>query len=172
MTKLNSINNISNTNEDNNQSLKIVYHGSDCIVEKPQIFTKGYYKDFGFGFYVTKMKKQAERWTLKKEPKVVNVYEIDKDYKKNLNIKIFNEMTEEWLDFIAGCRSGKSHDYDIVEGPMADDTIFQFVNMFISKRITREAFWALCKFKYPTHQIVFATKRSLNYLKYKECYYV
>ncbi|MCI8723971.1 MAG: DUF3990 domain-containing protein [Ruminococcus sp.] len=32
-------------------------------------------------------------------------------------------MTEEWLDFIANCRTGHPHIYDIVEGPMANDTI-------------------------------------------------
>ncbi len=32
-------------------------------------------------------------------------------------------MTDEWLDFIVSCRSGISHGYDIVEGPMANDTI-------------------------------------------------
>lgn len=40
---------------------------------------------------------------------------------------VFPEMTEEWLDFMANCRLGKSHDYDIVEGPMANDTIFNYV---------------------------------------------
>ena len=37
-------------------------------------------------------------------------------------------MCDEWLDFIAECRVGKIHEYDIVEGPMADDTIWNFVN--------------------------------------------
>ena len=41
-----------------------------------------------------------------------------------LKVKCFPNMTEEWLDFIAACRIGKPHDYDIVEGPMANDTIF------------------------------------------------
>lgn len=40
-----------------------------------------------------------------------------------LNIKVFPKMTEEWLDFIVACRSGKSHSYDIVEGPMEDEFI-------------------------------------------------
>ncbi|MFR6582944.1 MAG: DUF3990 domain-containing protein [Ruminococcus sp.] len=31
-------------------------------------------------------------------------------------------MNDEWLDFIARCRSGESHSYDIAEGPMADDS--------------------------------------------------
>lgn len=39
-------------------------------------------------------------------------------------------MTDEWLDFIADCRIGIVHNYDIVEGPMADDTIWNFVNDF------------------------------------------
>ena len=32
-------------------------------------------------------------------------------------------MTDEWLDFIIDCRSGKTHSYDIVIGAMADDQI-------------------------------------------------
>ena len=30
-------------------------------------------------------------------------------------------MSDEWLDLIAQCRNGKTHNDDIVEGPMADD---------------------------------------------------
>lgn len=55
MTKFHSTSNSIN-NTVNNLKNRGVYHGSDCIVEKPPIFTKGYYKDFGFGFYVTKIK--------------------------------------------------------------------------------------------------------------------
>lgn len=40
----------------------------------------------------------------------------------------FNEMTEEWLDFIVACRSGEAHDYDIVIGAMADDQIYAYVS--------------------------------------------
>lgn len=47
-----------------------------------------------------------------------------------LKILKFSEMTEEWLDFIVSCRLGNPHDYDIVEGPMANDTIFNFVQNF------------------------------------------
>ena len=44
---------------------------------------------------------------------------------------------------------------DIVEGPMADDTIWDFVNGFMSGKISRSVFWEYAKFKYPTHQISF-----------------
>ena len=39
---------------------------------------------------------------------------------EKLNIKKFENMCDEWLDFIAECRMGKVHEFDIVEGPMAD----------------------------------------------------
>ena len=77
-----------------------------------------------------------------------------------LKILKFSEMTEEWLDFIVSCRLGNPHDYDIVEGPMANDTIFNFVQNFADGKISRETFWALAKFKRPTHQIRFPTVRG------------
>lgn len=66
----------------------------------------------------------------------------------------------------AYCRAGKTHDYDIVEGPVADDTVWNYVNDFPAGEISRNAFWELAKFRYPTHQISFHTMRSLTCLKY------
>lgn len=31
----------------------ILFHGSNVIVEKPQILQNGFYKDFGYGFYTS-----------------------------------------------------------------------------------------------------------------------
>ena len=78
----------------------------------------------------------------------------------------FERMTEEWLDFIVDCRSGKAHAYDIVEGPMADDTIYNYIQNFIDGKITRAAFWELVKFKYPTHQVSFHTVSALDTLNF------
>ena len=79
---------------------------------------------------------------------------------------MFDKMTEEWLDFIVACRSGKSHTYDIVEGPMADDTIYNYVQNYMDGKISRAAFWELAKFKYPTHQISFHTISALDTLTF------
>ena len=78
-------------------------------------------------------------------------------------------MSVEWLDFIVDCRSGKDHNYDIVIGAMADDQIYNFVSDYIDGTITREQFWVLAKFKYPTHQIAFCTKDALKCLEYRDC---
>ena len=32
----------------------------------------------------------------------------------------------------------------------------------MAERISKEAFWELVKFKYPTHQIVFCTRESIT----------
>ena len=77
-----------------------------------------------------------------------------------------SNISNEWLDFIALCRSGKTHNYDIVEEPMANDTVWNYVNDFLAGRINRKQFWALAEFKYPTHQISFHTLSAIDCLKY------
>ena len=75
-------------------------------------------------------------------------------------------MTDDWLDFIAKCRNGETHTYDIVEGPMANDTNWNYVNDYLTGRINRKQFWVLAEFKYPTHQISFHTLSALNCLTF------
>ena len=145
-----------------------LYHGSYTNVEKPRVLKGQYTKDFGVGFYCTIMKQQAERWAGKFDTPYVNVYEYT--LKDSLRILEFKEMTDEWLDFVVACRNSQSHDYDIVIGAMADDQIYNYVADFIRGVITREQFWALAKFKYPTHQIAFCTEVALDCLTFKSSY--
>ena len=144
----------------------IVYHGSNIEVPVPRILQNGFYKDFGYGFYCTSYEKQAKRWAMtRKGESILNRYE----YRLHPDLKVlsFVEMTDEWLDFVVDCRRGIEHAYDIVEGPMADDQIWNFVEGFVAGRIPREAFWGLVKFNYPTHQIVFCTEAALSTLTFE-----
>lgn len=145
-------------------SKQIIYHGSYCKVEKPEIIKGKFTKDFGEGFYCTILEEQAEKWAKKYETPMINIYEYNENPK--LKIKNFILMTEEWLDFIIECRSGKKHDFDIVIGAMADDQVYNYVTDLISGQITREAFWELAKFRHPTHQIAFCTEASLRCIKF------
>ena len=143
----------------------LLYHGSREIVEYPEIRKAKYHKDFYFGFYCTKFPEQAKRWAVRYgKAGYLNQYEYTPN--DQLNNLVFTEMTEAWLDFIVDCRSGKSHQYDIVEGPMADDTIYNYIQNFIDGKISRAAFWELAKFKHPTHQISFHTISALDTLKF------
>ncbi len=147
----------------------LIYHGTNTIVSHPEIRIVGYAKDFGYGFYCTRLERQARRWALtKRYPHVVCVY----DYQPSDSLRVlsFPQMTDEWLDFVTACRRGISHEYDIIEGPMADDEIWDYVEDFFAGRISREAFWELAKFKHPTHQIVFCNDKALQTLTYKSSY--
>ena len=142
-----------------------VYHGGYTPVETPEIRIGRNTKDFGVGFYCTIIKEQAQRWARRYDTKIVSIYDVRLN--QDLNIKEFREMTDEWLDFIISCRSGKVHDYDIVIGAMADDQIYNYISDYMDGTITREQFWVLAKFKYPTHQITFCTKEALKCLEYR-----
>ena len=142
-----------------------VYHGGYTPVNHPKIIIGKNTKDFGSGFYCTMIKEQAQRWAKRYNTKIVSIYEVRLN--SNLNIKDFKEMTDEWLNFIVNCRSGKKHEYDIVIGAMANDQIYNYISDYIDGIITQEQFWVLAKFKYPTHQINFCTKKSLQCLEYR-----
>lgn len=144
----------------------IIYHASKEIIEYPEIRKTKYTKDFSWGFYCTNNYDQASRWAKRGEgTPVVNLYR----YTENtaLNILKFDKMTDAWLNFIAQCRHGNLHSYDIVEGPMADDTVWNYVNDYLRGDLTREQFWMLAKFKYPTHQISFHTISALACLEFE-----
>ena len=143
-----------------------VYHGSSLEVRTPEIIKGRFTKDFGDGFYCTKLKRQAKRWAERKDTPTVNIYEYAPV--PDLSVLDFKGMTDEWLDFIVNCRKGVPHNWDIVIGAMANDQIYNYVEDFIEGVITREQFWALAKFKYPTHQICFATEASLKCLQFIE----
>lgn len=146
-----------------------IYHGGDEVIANPEIRIGRYTKDFYWGFYCAILPEQAERWALRNIRKsVVSVYNCT--ISEHLNVKQFKEMSDEWLDFIVMCRNGGSHGYDLVEGPMADDTIYNYVQDFVEGKISRNAFWELAKFRYPTHQISFHTARALACLTYERSY--
>jgi len=138
----------------------LVYHASYCKVEEPRVIKGKFTKDFGEGFYCTIIREQAERWAKKYETPVINKYNCLLHSK--LNIKEFKEMDGEWLDFIVNCRHGKAHAYDIVIGSMANDQIYNYIADYMAGVLTREQFWSLAKFKYPTHQINFCTSQALD----------
>lgn len=137
-----------------------LYHGSYIAVEHPQILKGRFTKDFGEGFYCTALKKQAIKWAQRYDTSVVSSYVYEED--ASLHILRFEEMTDEWLDFIVACRNGVPHHYDMVMGAMSNDQIYNYVSDFINGVLTREQFWVMAKFKYPTHQINFCTPAALR----------
>ena len=143
----------------------LIMHGSTMKVPTPEICEAKFNKDFGDGFYCTHIEAQAYRWATRYKEGFINYYEYNPA--AGLSVLTFSQMTEEWLDFIAQCRSGGTHNYDIVDGPMANDEVYNYVADFLSGVITRAAFWELVRFRHPTHQICFHTEKSLQSLNFQ-----
>lgn len=149
---------------------EIIYHGSYMKIEFPEIRKHRFTKDFSWGFYCTKIQSQAEKWATKFNTPIVNVYEVKNI--ESLNIKKFEDYTDEWLEFVVGCRSGNVHNYDVVIGPMADDTIYDYIEAYSHGQMNKQKFFELMKFKYPTHQISFHSIKALDCINFINCYEV
>ena len=155
-----------------------VYHGSYTPISQIDLSKCEKHKDFGQGFYVTRYRKQAEEWAEKighkhRRQGVVTEFEFFESAFTSWDYRVlrFEDYTEEWLDFVTLNRNPRHenpvHDYDIVEGPVADDKIQRRLDKFLSGKISREVFLNELIHHEPTHQICFCTPRSLLMLENK-----
>lgn len=162
-----------------------LYHGSDCVVEKPDLKKCKKYKDFGRGFYLSFEKKQGERFAeiIKKrnhsKHKYVNCYQlIEIDL---LKVFQFESADINWFKFVCANRSkdlkqSKNHEFDIIVGKIADDATANVINSFLSNtygdRRTKKAMDFALSMLLPNRlkeQICFKTEKSLKFLKFVSC---
>jgi hypothetical protein len=105
-----------------------IFHGSNIDFDRVSLEFAKDRRDFGRGFYTTTIREQAEKWAHdlcirhKTENAFLYIFEFNK---VDLNGKLFDGVSEEWLRFIISNRKqgGVQHDYDIVQGPVANDRI-------------------------------------------------
>lgn len=153
-----------------------LYHGSTVAVKNPSLRPGRPNADFGKGFYTTSNKEQAVRWAHIKQERenarraVVSVYEFDETLlsSPDLSIRRFTGADEPWLYFVTDCRKAREHNYDIVQGPVADDNVFTTVSLFESGVLSAEA--AILQLKaYKTYdQLSFHTEKTIRILKFIE----
>ena len=157
----------------------ILYHGSYMVVKEPNLNFSARGKDFGPAFYLTPIKEQAERMALRKKiimksnEAIVNIFEWNEKI-DGLIYKNFEKANEEWLDLIVNCRSNPKykHNYDIVEGKIADDSVGVTVLLFMSNVITKEQTLERIKYQEINSQIAFCSDKALKELKFLESYEV
>lgn len=139
---------------------KIIYYGSYKVIDKPSIIVRKQYKDFGYGFYCTRNKEQAEKLAKIYTTPFINSYELIDI--SDLKIKVFKEYNTEWLDFVVHCRNGGKHEFDIVEGFICDDTIYEIIDEYLDDKIDKKALLDMMKSEWNNNQISFHTKRALS----------
>lgn len=151
----------------------ILYHGSNTLISKIDLSKGKPYKDFGRGFYATHIKEQAMQWASRiakryggSEVLTILDFDYDKAVEDGLKIKIFDEPTEEWAEFVMRNRQSRQavHDYDIVIGPVADDNMATLFDFYELRLITLAAMMESLKYKGLNSQYFFNTEQSLKYL--------
>lgn len=150
----------------------IVYHGSNQIVEHPDVSCSDRNLDFGRGFYVTTVKEQAEKWARRKagfskdnKRAILNIYEMKEDG-DGLTFKDFGDDLDTWIDFVCSCRDGAQEyrNFDVILGKVANDKVFRVVDMYQSGIWDKER--ALREIRvYPGYdQIAFITQIAVDCL--------
>lgn len=120
-----------------------LYHGSNVAIKHIDLSRSKRGKDFGQGFYLNANPSQAmamaERTArfLNEGVPTLSCFEFDENeaWARGLKVKRFADYSEEWADFIVMNRKNDSanpaHDYDIVIGPIADDTVGVQIRRYI-----------------------------------------
>ncbi len=150
----------------------IVYHGSFVIVDSPDLNHSRENVDFGKGFYVTPIYEQAKKWSEKFKKRenigIVSHYQFDEIAYSRLEVLKFDTYSEEWLNFILKCRRGLDDtNYDLVIGGVANDKVFNTVELFFDGLIDKKEAIKRLQYEQPNLQIAFRTKEALSYLKFE-----
>ena len=157
-----------------------LYHGSTVIVDKPLVSYGRNNLDFGKGFYTTDIQSQAEKWVQRfislGKKGIISIYDFDdSDIFTKYRYKQFQKYNEDWLDFILACRDGSKEylNYDIIEGGIANDKVFNTVELYFSGLIDKSTALQRLKFEKPNNQICFINQNVLDaLLKFESSYEV
>lgn len=151
-----------------------VYHGSIDEVVNPEIRQPNRSLDYGSGFYTTTSYEQAKRWVERrmKDKGVaigyVNIYELDEKLVKNMKSLFFEKPTEEWVSFVMRNRTERNfiHDYDVVYGPVADDSVYTQFALYEGGIISLPTLIHELKTYKLVDQHLFHTEKSLLAIKF------
>ena len=151
--------------------MKTLYHGSFVSIERPEASKGRSHLDFGRGFYLTSLRRQAERWArLVTERRtrdgvpVLNVYEFDDEAARSFRWLRFGAYDLEWLAYVVACRAGKTvwKQYDIVEGGVANDNVIDTVEDFTTGIITAEQALGQLRHKRVNHQLCIISQEAID----------
>lgn len=156
-----------------------LYHGSNVEIKEIDFSKCKPGKDFGQGFYLNPNYSQAYGMAVKTTKilrngnKTVTSFEFDDSilfFSNNLRIKIFADYSEEWADFVVSNRKNDTtipiHDYDIVIGPIADDSVGTQIRRYIEGYLPVSKLVEELKFHGDKAvQYFFGTEKSLEFLK-------
>ena len=173
---------------------RILYHGSEFIIEKPEYLKGNVHNDYGIGFYCCSNKELAKEWASRKSGHgYINRYRIRDDRLKILDLtKPPYDNVLFWVAILMHNRELSSdlrsnfprelkylkdkylinvQDYDVVIGYRADDSYFRFPEAFVRSEITLESLNCIFQAGELGKQYVLISERAfrlINFLDYQE----
>lgn len=152
-----------------------LYHGSNMVVEKPEVNAGRRALDFGVGFYLTSNREQAERWARavarrrQSGDAILNCFEVDEGNFGLLKVLEFSGPNSDWLDFVVSNRKGVSERlaFDLVIGPVANDSTMPVIDDYMDGRYTKEEAIVRLLPQKLTDQYAFVSEKSLSILVFK-----
>ena len=154
--------------------MMLLYHGSNMAIEEIDLAKSRPYKDFGKAFYLSADEEQAREMAKFKMLTgggeiCITVFEFDEQDLNLLKVKRFEKYTEEWAEFVYNNRDEKQdfyHDFDLVYGPIANDTVGVQIRDLRERKISFDVFLKnLEYYKGITFQYAFCTPLAISKLK-------
>ena len=150
-----------------------LYHGSIVEVRQPLVGVGRRKVDFGQGFYMTRVRRQAELWAKAVADRcpgtiaVLNIYQFDGERAMLLaaeRYKKFEQYDLEWLEYVIDSRKGgkRQLSYDVVEGGVANDTVIDTFEDFENGIITAEQALGQLVYKRVNHQICIHNQKIID----------
>ena len=155
----------------------ILYHGSNIAIDRINLSLSKPYKDFGKGFYATDIRSQAEDMARRRVrltgfgSPIVTSFEFDECCLETGDIKslVFPTVSVAWAKFVLDNRDlerkGFTHDYDIVVGPVANDTVAFQLRRYVLKVISLEDLVRELEYKGLNNQYFFFFFLAISQLK-------
>lgn len=163
-----------------------LYHGGLQAVESPRIIKNEGGRDFGFAFYTTDIREQAERWVLRRRRAtirngipfaraVVSVFRFEEELaRRQLRFRDFPVVSMEWLDMVVACRSNldHAHSFDVVTGKIANDNVGETIAYVVAGVMRKEDALERLRFQKINNQFAFCTEKALSFLTFETSYSV
>lgn len=170
-----------------------ILHGTDHIIERPDISLGNPHNDYGRGFYCTKLDEMAREWACKKNTDgFVNIYEFDMEGLKVLNLLDGKHSVLNWIALLLKYRTFKLNseiaidareymiehysvdltEYDVVIGYRADDSYFQYAESFVSNALPLQSLNKALKLGRLGEQTAVISEKGFNRLKFIDAYAV
>jgi hypothetical protein len=148
-----------------------LYHGSNQNFSVIDLSKSKDKRDFGRGFYTTTLHEQAEDWAASLFDRYkgdgIFIYEAELELSGELSIKNYEGLSEEWLFMIRKNRTlgGIQHEFDIVQGPVANDKTARTIALYIAGIISVNEAIERLRYNKINNQVSLHTPAALSHFR-------